>query len=419
MIDSHLHLDHPAFQDDLEAVLARALSDGISGFVNIGFDRDSARATAALVEKYPFCFGVVGVHPHDAVKWNEPLERELEALLKRERLLAVGEIGLDYYYDHSPRDVQRDVFRRMLSLARRARKPVVIHCRDAAADVLEILEAEGTPEGGIFHAFGGDAALARRVVGLGFHVGVGGVVTFKNSSLPEALAEVPFERVVLETDSPYISPHPFRGRRNEPALMRFSADAVARVYGIPLEEVARRTTDNLVDALDIVPESLPGGVYNLGENVYIHSTDVDVAAVDAAATTAVICGHTEPIDYIPRFRGVAGALRERGLRVRLLAGARGRVDFEPGVGRDLAGMVDSVTVRFFGATAVQHERTAMTGLGPAAFESLVGLVEECVAAGIETECLFVAAPKVKLDPCRALAERLGTGFAVRKYGAMG
>jgi TatD DNase family protein len=428
MIDSHAHLDHPQYKDDIEEVLERAVVDGVRAIVNIGYDSKSTRATVAFVEKYPFFYGVLGTHPHDASGHTLDYEVELKDLLDRPRIIGVGEIGLDYYYDHSPRDIQRKVFRRLLWMARLKDKPVVIHCRDAERDVLDMLASERMKFRGIFHAFSHDASVAGRVTELGFHLGIGGVATFKNSRLTEILQTVPLDRIVLETDSPYLTPHPFRGRRNEPALVGHVVDALAGIHGISPEEIVRQTTENFALAMRIEQKSLPRPVYKIGNRVYIHTTpatdpgELAEAAAEAAAGAApeeaVICGFHEPLEHIDQVSAVAGRLRAEGVRVRVVTGQRGHA----AVGRDaagsLVGVVDSVTVRMYGCTAAQHERATVTGLGNAAFNSLVEFAEGAVASGVDTDCLFVTVPKTKPESCRELAESIGAGCLIRKYRSL-
>ncbi len=462
MIDSHTHLDHPSFQDDLEEVLTRAVEDGVSAVVNIGYDRESAKATQAFVQRYPFFFGVLGTHPHDAIKHDLQYELDLKELLDRPRMIGVGEIGLDYHYDHSPRDIQRKVFRRMLWMARLKDKPVVIHCREADKDVIDTLASERMKFRGIFHAFSHDASVAARVTDLGFHLGIGGVATFKKSKLEDVVNTIPLDRIVLETDCPYLTPHPFRGKRNEPAMIGFVVDALSRIHGISPEEVIRQTTENFLLAMRIEKKSLPQPVYKFGNKVYIQTSPDkdperlaqmaietasgragfngqpggndpglrvvksgaggDAAAGDAKSGSrveeAVICGYCEPLDSVDHIRALADRLKGAGLRVRVMTGRRGSAGFEMDTVDALRGFVDRMSVRMYGPTAAQHEKAANTGLGDAAFGSLVELVRRSVSAGIETDCLFVAAPKTKLEPCLELANNLGAGCVVRKFRSL-
>jgi TatD DNase family protein len=379
------------------------------------------------VDKYEFFYGVLGTHPHGAAGHTLAYEIELKELLDRPRMIGVGEIGLDYYYDHSPREVQRKVFRRMLWMARLKDKPVVIHCRDAERDVLDMLASERMRFRGIFHAFNHGPAEATRATELGFHLGIGGVATFKKSRLLDILHAIPLDRIVLETDCPYLAPAPWRGKRNEPAMVARVAEGLSRIHGVTPEEIVRQTTENFALAMRIEEKTLPPPVYKIENRVYIHTTPdtepgslADLAVQAAAeikegeegpdgrksAREAVICGFHEPLEYIDQVTAVAGRLRAEGVRVRVITGSRGHAAFRKDAAESLNGIVDALTVRLYGATPAQHEQAAMTGLGDAAFTSLTEFVEGAVTAGIETDCLFISVPKMKVERCRALADSL-------------
>jgi TatD DNase family protein len=251
MIDSHVHLNHPDFAADLDQVIARAQQAGVTAMVNIGFDIDSSRETLEMTRQYPFLYGAVGVHPHDAKTYSEDVEENLERLIEDARVIAIGEIGLDFYRDLTPRDRQREVFASQLGLARRKNMPVIIHCRDAFDDVIAMLKEQGGSYRGIFHAFTGDAVMAEQVLALGFHIGIGGVVTFKKSNLAEVVATLPDDAYVLETDCPYLTPVPFRGKRNEPAYLVHVVDKIAEVTGRAGEELMAKTDANFAKALGL------------------------------------------------------------------------------------------------------------------------------------------------------------------------
>jgi TatD DNase family protein len=428
MIDSHTHLDHPLFHDDIDDVVTRAVEEGVRAIVNIGYDPDSARATAAFVDKYPFVYGVVGTHPHNAAEHTLDYEVDLKTLLDRPRIIGVGEIGLDYYYDHSPREVQRKVFRRMLWMARLKDKPVVIHCRDAERDVLDILASERMKFRGIFHAFNHGPAEATRATELGFHLGIGGVATFKKSRLADILHAIPLDRVVLETDCPYLAPEPWRGRRNEPGMVARVVDTLARIHNVPPDDVVRQTTQNFALAMRLEQKTLPPPVYNIGNRVYIHTTPdlapetlaeiAAGAAAGGAVEEAVICGYYEPLEHIDQVTAVADKMHSEGVRVRVMTGIRGHAAGGAGAVESLTGIADALTVRMYGSSPAQHEKAMMTGLGEAAFESLTDFVTSAVRAGIETECLFVSVAKTKVEPCAELAASLGAGCVVRKYRSL-
>jgi TatD DNase family protein len=245
LVDTHCHLDDSKFDDDREQTIERALAAGVTRMMAIGTGNGPPDLEVAvrLAERYPFIYATVGVHPHDASKATEETFARLRELAGRPKVLAIGEIGLDYHYDFSPRDVQRAVFERQLAIAAEARKPIVIHTREAWDDTLAQVPA--LPHGGIMHCFTGDAAQARQALDRGFHLAFGGVLTFpKAEGLREAARFAPEDRILVETDCPYLAPVPHRGKRNEPAFVLETARRLAEVRGATPENIADLTTRN-------------------------------------------------------------------------------------------------------------------------------------------------------------------------------
>ena len=423
MIDSHCHINLNHFADDLETVIEHALIDGVRGMLNIGFDPETARETIELVEKYPFIFGVVGCHPHDAQSLDDEFEAMIRDFLTHDRVIGIGEIGLDYYRDLSPQEVQNDVFRRMIRLGREQSVPIVIHCRDAFQDVVSALKEESDHHRGIFHAFAGTPEEAQQVIDLGFHIGVGGVVTFQNSQLSRTLETVPVESIVLETDSPYLTPSPYRGKRNEPAYVSHVARAVASIKGVTPGEISRISDENFCKAMGLSPGMLPGPVYRLENTVYIHSAALSSDQLDVLDTFGddvegmVLCGLDDPLAGLDSALALAARGREKGWHVSINTDGRGSHLAERDVAPELADAVDEIVVLFHGTTSAQHDRTMGTSYGADGFEIMKDFVRCSVAAGMTTVCEFIATPKFSPEPCRELAKALGAQYDIRMYGS--
>lgn len=247
-VDSHCHVDLPEFRDDLEAVLERARRAGIAAAVTIGAggSMECNRRAVDLAESHPMIFATVGIHPHDAREASEEAIAEIERLARRERVVAIGETGLDFHYDHSPRPVQRETFARFIALARDLHLPLVVHVREAHGEAAAILEAEKAADvGGVIHCFSGDASVARRYLDLGFHLSFSGILTFPNAEpVRDAARAAPSDRILVETDAPFLAPSPFRGRRNEPALTAVTLHALAAIRSEPVAALAETTRNN-------------------------------------------------------------------------------------------------------------------------------------------------------------------------------
>jgi len=251
-IDSHAHVDGDRFDADRETVIQRARDNGVGIIMEIcngDVAEGSLERGVELAETYPFIYGAVGIHPHDAKLWNDEMESRLIRLAKRDKIIAWGEVGLDYHYNHSAPDVQRSVFRRQLELAAELDLPVVIHSREAeretTAILLEVLGRQS--RGGIIHCFGGDQQMAEESIDLGFMISFAGNVTFKKATaLREVARNLPLDRILIETDCPFMTPEPFRGRRNEPCYVREVARQCCELKGLSTEEVGRITSRNFL-----------------------------------------------------------------------------------------------------------------------------------------------------------------------------
>lgn len=247
MIDSHCHLNDPKLLVDLDGVIERARAAGVESFVVPGYDLLSSETADAIASKNDGVYALVGIHPHDAITYSDVVERRLEELLGNDRVVGLGEIGLDYHYDNSPREKQREVFIRQLELAKKVGKPIVIHSREAFLETFEIIRDYGKGLKGVFHCFSGSYESAMRVIKeLGFYISIAGPVTFKNAKEPlEVATRIPLEYLLIETDCPYLAPHPFRGKQNEPAYLPYIAERISEVRGISIIESTVENTKRL------------------------------------------------------------------------------------------------------------------------------------------------------------------------------
>jgi TatD DNase family protein len=246
IFDTHAHYDDERFDEDRDSLLKQLHQEGISYILNASASPESLEATMELAEKYPFVYAALGIHPHDAEKMNEDIMNKIRTLSKNDKVVAIGEIGLDYYYDNSPRDIQRYWFERQIELAKELRLPIIIHDRDAHEDTVNILKKTDVKQvGGIFHCFSGSAQMAMEMLKLNLYIAVGGAVTFKNArKTVEVVKAVPLEKLLVETDCPYLSPEPHRGKRNNSGYLVHIIRKIAEIKEISESEVAGITLMN-------------------------------------------------------------------------------------------------------------------------------------------------------------------------------
>lgn len=246
MIDTHTHLNDPKYDDDLEQVIARAVGAGVERMIVCGYDAESSNRAVELAERYEAVYAAVGVHPHDASRSTPVIEDEILELAGRDKVVAIGEIGLDFHYDFSPRPNQVAVLERHLVMAEDLGLPVIVHSRDADREILQVTAGHASKLAGcVFHCFLSDEKQAQAALELGFHIGIAGPVTFKSSGELRRVVEMcPMDRLLIETDCPYMSPAPFRGKRNEPANVTCVVEEIARIKGVSVDSVAEATTRN-------------------------------------------------------------------------------------------------------------------------------------------------------------------------------
>ncbi|WP_047980706.1 TatD family hydrolase [Ornithinibacillus contaminans] len=255
LFDTHVHVNARQFMEDRDEVIQRAFDAGVTYMVVVGFDRETIPLAIDIAEQYETIYAAVGWHPVDAIDMTDADLAWIEELASHPKVVAIGEMGLDYHWDKSPKDVQKAVFRKQIQLAKKVNMPIIIHNREATEDIITILQEEDAAQvGGIMHCYNDSAAYVQTCLDMNFYISLGGPVTFKNAPLPkEVAAVVPLDRLLVETDAPFLAPHPNRGKRNEPAYVKLVAEKIAEIRDVSLEELSEKTTENAFSLFRIKP----------------------------------------------------------------------------------------------------------------------------------------------------------------------
>ena len=251
LFDSHSHYNDEYFEDNREDVIKMVYDSGVTKTVCIGYNVEQSKKAIEIANAHNFIYATCGISPNDSEDFNEEKLKELEEIAKNEKVVAIGEIGLDYYWVKDNKELQKEYFIKQIDIANRLNKPITIHTRDASIDTIEILKSHPVKKGGIFHCCPLNQELIKEGLKLGFYISFSGVITFKNAKPEECIKLVPLDKLLIETDSPYLSPEPFRGRKNDPSKVRYVAMKIAEIQGISLEEVARITYKNAMDVYEI------------------------------------------------------------------------------------------------------------------------------------------------------------------------
>lgn len=455
MIDTHAHLDMPEFAADLPAVLDRARHAGVAQIVSVSIGLVSLRRNLELAATYPFIATTAGVHPHDAATVSEAAWEELVRLAADPRVVGIGETGLDYHRERSPRDRQLDLFLRHIDLARRVRKPLVIHSRDAFADVLRLLEQENAGLiGGVMHCFSGTPAEARRVKELDFMISIAGPLTYPRSHLPEVVRGVRVEQLLIETDAPYLAPQPYRGRRNEPAYLAATAAALASHTGLSPNDVRRITTRNACALFRLSgPPPADGIAYPIRNSLYLNVTnrcnnhcvfcaretnpvvkghdlrlereptaaEILAAAGDVSCYSEIVfCGYGEPLLRWDVVQEVARTLKARGARIRINTNGQSRLFLGHDILPEMTGLVDVLSVSLNAPEAAAYAKICRPETGAAAYDAVKEFIHAAQRSVPEVIASAVSFPGVDLEACRRVAtQELGVRFRVRPWNEIG
>lgn len=449
MIDTHCHLD---MFDDSDAVIRRARDAGIEYLITIGSDFESNLKNLAIALNNDTVYASVGIHPHDAKDFSDETYAQIREWTKEKKVIAIGETGLDYHYDHSPRDVQRDVFKKHLDLARETGLPVLIHSREASKDTLEILEKSGISKG-VFHCFSGDLEMAEKVMEMGFSISLAGPVTFKNAKkLVEVAREIPDDYLLVETDAPYLAPEPLRGKKNEPSYMVHTVRRLAELRELSSEDIERITTLNAKRLFKIGKLVSRGEIaYKIRDSLYLNLTnrctnscsfcvrfhkdyvkghnlrlsdepteeELKEAIGDPSQYQEVVfCGYGEPLLRLDAVKTVARWIKEKGGHVRINTNGHGNLIHGRNILTELAGIVDTLSI----SLDAQDEETYQRICAPTyenAFREVVSFIREAKAYAPSVQATVVETAGVDIEECRKLTEELGIPLRVRKLDVVG
>ena len=455
LIDTHAHLDMGEFKDDRDAVLRRAREAGVEYIITIGTTIESSRDAIHLAEEYDFVYAAVGIHPHEVKDVPHAAYETLRNFAKHKKVVAYGEVGLDYYYEHSPRSDQKRKLRDMLGEARELDLPIIIHDRDAHEDTLNILSEEWSPDlGGVMHCFSGNIEMARKVVEMGLSISIAGPVTFRNAkSLREIVRQIPIEHLLIETDAPYLAPQPARGKRNEPAYVRYTAEAIAQIKGLTFEDVARVTSHNAMRLFGIGMIPHKGLItYPIRNSLYLNITnrctatcsfcvrnhtdfvkghnlrlDIEPAIEDIVRqiddptryAEIVFCGYGEPLLRLDVVKAVSAEVKRRGGRVRINTNGHANLIYNRNVLPELAGLVDSISVSLNAQDAETYYKITRPQFGTGTYDAVKDFIRKAKEHIPDVSVTVVSLPGIDIDACRNIADNLAVKLRVRDYNVVG
>jgi TatD DNase family protein len=456
LIDTHAHLDGHEFSNDFTEMLKRAKEAGIGRIITVGTDLESSHAAYKIADQYEHIYCAVGIHPHDAARVTEKCYDIIKKLASSSaKVVAIGEIGLDFYRDRSPREVQEEVFRRFIRVAREVALPLVVHDRDAHDRVMGILKEEGAAQvGGVLHCFSGDPEMARECVDMGFYISIPGTVTYSNNeNLRQVIASTKIEHLLLETDCPYLSPVPHRGKRNEPAYVRITAEKVAEIKGLTLEDIARITSLNACRLFGLGAKKQNSKIaYRIRNSLYLNITnrcsnncsfcakfedftvkghllkldhEPDAAEVLAAVgdpsqyDEVVFCGYGEPLLRLDLIKDVAKELKLKGSRIRINTDGQANLVHGRNILPELEGVVDSISISLNASSAAEYLRLCHTPFGDAGFAGVCAFITEAKKYIPDVVASAVTVPGVDIAAVRKLAASLGVIFREREYTEVG
>lgn len=441
------------FDPDRDEVMTRAREAGVGKIINVASSVEGSRRSVELSRKYEFVYSTVGIHPHHAETVTDEILSEFKVLAKEKKVVAIGEVGLDYYRNLSPKDKQIEAFRKFIALSKELKLPLVIHSREADEDLLAILrdEFKGSVKG-VIHCFAGDEKFMKACLDMGLYISFTANLTFKKADDLRSVAKhVPIERVMLETDAPYLAPQALRGKRNEPSYLTYLVEEWTKLSGLSKDDIARITTHNANTffKLDIqeptkiaypIRDSLYLNITNRctnncyfcvrnstefvkGHNLKLDKEPTEAEILDAMGDVSkyheiVFCGYGEPTLRLDIVKSIAKKMKEKGLEVRLNTNGHGDIANKRPIAKELAGLIDKACVSLNAQDAATYAKVCTPSFQES-YEALKNFIKDCVASGIVVEVTCLDLPLVDQAKCADIAASLGATFRPRHYGVVG
>jgi len=451
MIDTHCHLEMKQFDKDRDEVIKRAKEAGINTIITIGSDSEGNEGAIELAEKYDMVFAAVGIHPHDAKDFNDDIFEQINRWSRKQKVVAIGEMGLDYHYNHSPKNIQRDVFIKQLEYAKNIDFPVIIHSREAKMDTLKILKDSGIRKG-VMHCFSGDMDMAKKVIEMGFMISIAGPVTYKNARNLQLVAKyIPDEHLLLETDAPYLSPEPLRGKRNEPSFIMHTAHFVAKLRGISEEDIIRITSLNARRLFKFGDLSNGVIVYKIRDNLYLNITNrctneccfcvkfhtdyvkghnlrlkkepsetelIEAIGDPVKYKEIVFCGYGEPLLRFDVIKSVSSWIKQNKGYVRINTNGHGNIIHKRNILPELHGLVDSISISLNAQNEELYNRLCKPAFKNA-YKETIYFIKEAKKYIPNVQVTVVEFDGVDIEKCRQIAQELGVPLRVRNFNNVG
>lgn len=457
LVDTHAHLDFEELRDDLGGVIQRADNEGVKYIITVGGGKgvESNERAIEIAKKFPDVYASIGLHPDGAGNFNQEAERLLNNLAAEKKVVAVGETGLDFKCN-IPVEIQKRAFKFQIELAQRFHLPLIIHARNAFNEVLEILQTQNQDShSGVFHCFSGDREIVKKILDLNFYISFTGIITFKNAkSLQDIVRYVPVERLLVETDSPFLSPEPFRGMTNEPARVVYIAKKIAELKGLSFNDVARITSYNSKKLFGAGEITSAGAIlYSISDTLYLNITnrctnscvfcpkfkdsyyvkgydlkiekepsidEIISATRDISIYREVVfCGFGEPLLRLDVVKEIAKWLKTKGVRVRIDTDGLANIVYGRNILPELHGIVDSISVSLNAPDAGTYIKLCPSEFGEQAFNAVVDFLKEAKKYIPEVTATVVSVPNLDIEACRKIADKLNVKFRVREYNSIG